>query len=156
MTTFYKLVATGFGLGYLPKAPGTWGSIGAFLVSIILSQLLTDPLYNIVHLFLSGITYPVGVIACKKLIPIWGKDPGKIVVDEICGMWLAYVFCPPSIPYLLLGLVIFRYFDITKILGISKVDELKGAHVIMLDDVIAGLYTGVILYIIYFFDLIPL
>ncbi len=150
----YKLLATGIGLGNLPKAPGTWGSLGALLFSLIILNFASDPFPNFFHLILSVTSYFVGVHVCKKLIPIWGEDPGRIVIDEMCGLWIAFIFCPSSVYYYVLGFILFRFFDITKVLGISKVDSIKGAHSIMLDDVLAGVYSGIILYFIYFFDIL--
>jgi phosphatidylglycerophosphatase A len=115
-----------------------------------------DPFTNYIHLILAALSYILGTYAINKLIPIWGDDPGKIVIDEMCGMWLALVLTPPSILYYIIAFALFRFFDITKVLGIGRLDKIKNEHGVMLDDVLAGLYTGLITYLLYHFDLIPI
>ena len=92
MDRLVKLVATGAGLGYLPKAPGTWGTLGALLISLGIIHLGPDPFPNLIHIVLAFGTYIKGVYVCKKLIPVWGDDPAKIVIDEFCGLWVALIF----------------------------------------------------------------
>ncbi len=146
-----KIIATGLGLGYAPKAPGTVGSLGALLISLIVIQLFDDPFPNFIHIILALGAYFKGYFSIKKLTPIWGQDPSKIVIDEFCGLWFAMIFIPPQWEYYISAFILFRVFDISKILGIKYFDNLKTTHGVLLDDVIAGLYTGIILYSYYWF-----
>ena len=151
-----KALATGLGSGLSPKAPGTTGSIAAFLISTFLLQFAGDPLINLFHLVLVIITFFVGVWATRQVSKEWGHDPGKIVIDEWCGLWLTYVFCPPTLTYFIIGLLLFRIFDISKILGIKRLDDIKGPYGVMLDDILAGLYSGVCCLLIYWSGVIEI
>lgn len=146
-----KLIATGGGLGYAPFAPGTVGTAGALIISLLIMSLTNDPFCNYIHVALGITSYLLGVYVTNKLIPLWGDDPSKIVIDEYCGFWIAIAFTPMQWKYYLLAFALFRLFDITKILGISYFDRKKNAHGVMLDDVVAGVYTAVIINIVYNF-----
>jgi phosphatidylglycerophosphatase A len=148
-------LATFFGLGYLPKAPGTFGALGAFLISFVLVQFHFDfNSFQIINLFLIVISYFVGVVACNNLREEWGSDPSKVVIDEACGYWVTIMFVPISFANLFVGFVLFRFFDILKPLGIRKIDRMhNSSHAVMLDDVAAGLYGCIILNLInYLFE----
>jgi phosphatidylglycerophosphatase A len=145
---FSKIVATVFGLGYLPIAPGTFGALFGLFVSYLLSLLLPYPLYfQIIHIILIIIAYFLGVYACKKLEKEWGHDPSKVVIDETLGYWISILFLPINFYILFAGFILFRFFDILKPLGIRKLDNLKSSHSVMLDDVLAGIYSNFVLQI---------
>jgi phosphatidylglycerophosphatase A len=149
MNYIHKIIATSFGLGYIPWAPGTFGALlGALLVWIIhtlTSDVLTTTL---IIIGLSIITYIIGVWSTKKLSTEWGDDPSKVVMDETCGMLITMIAVDFSWMSLTLGFILFRFFDILKPLGIRKLDNMKGAHYVMLDDVLAGIYANVVLQLI--------
>ncbi len=149
-----KIIATGGGLGYSPKAPGTVGTIGALLISLLVLRYTIDPFCNYLHLILALVSYIIGVFVTKKVIPEWGDDPSKVVIDEYCGFWLAIAFTPMNLTYYLLAFGLFRFFDITKILGISYFDRQKTAHGVMLDDVLAGIYTALVINIVWWLELL--
>lgn len=146
-----RILATGFGLGYAPKAPGTVGTVGALLISLLIIQFIGDPLANYLHIILSVLSYIIGRIVINNIGMEWGHDPPRVVIDEYCGLWVALIFTPPELYYYILAFVLFRFFDITKILGISYFDRKKTTDGIMLDDVLAGIYTGIICYATYYF-----
>jgi phosphatidylglycerophosphatase A len=75
----------------------------------------------------------------------WGKDPSKIVIDEVVGMWISLWYIPSGWEYFVLAFVLFRLFDIYKPFFIKKVELLKGGWGVMMDDVLAGIYTNVVI-----------
>jgi phosphatidylglycerophosphatase A len=151
-----KWIATFFGLGYMPLAPGTFGAIGALGLSFLLSQLTKDVfLLSGIHLCLIVFFYMAGVWACRNLETAWGKDPSRVVVDEAIGYWIGLLFVPLSAKTLLVVLVLFRFFDIVKPLGIRHIDRMHSPHAVMLDDVLAGFYTLILVQIGHYFQWIP-
>ena len=78
------------------------------------------------------------------------KDPNFVVIDEFIGMWIVLLIVDNSTLLILLSFLLFRFFDITKLLGIHKIEKLNGSLGIILDDVFAGLYSLIIIYIIKF------
>ena len=81
----------------------------------------------------------------------WGKDSPRIVIDEVAGMCLSLLFVPVRWQYLAIGLLLFRFFDIAKPLYIRKMENLKGGWGVMMDDMLAGLYSNLVLQIIVLF-----
>ena len=143
----YKLIANGLGTGLLPLAPGTWGAALAVLLVCPLAYL--NPL--VANLLLTGLVLAgglLGVKASEAVIPEWGKDPKKVVIDEMVGVWIALLGLPlANVYYLLAGFVLFRFFDIAKPLGIREAEKVGGGWGIMLDDVLAGVYANIVLQI---------
>ncbi len=87
----------------------------------------------------------------------WGRDPGKVVIDEITGMFITFGFIPVNFKILWIGFFIFRAFDIIKPPPIRRLEKLPGGWGIMADDVLAGVYANIVLrLLIYFFPLLML
>ena len=148
--TLHKAVATVFGLGYAPKAPGTFGTLGAFLFCLFANYLF--PVNYISIVFLIGAFAGIfGIYSTNKVIPIWGDDPSRVVVDEFVGYIITLTFIPFTLTNLLLAFILFRFFDILKPLGVKAIDEkIKGGLGVMLDDVLAGIYACLSLHLILF------
>ncbi len=140
-------VATGLYSGMLPKAPGTWGSLAAFIPWIFL-QTLPLPTY----LAVTGVVFIIGFLAAGSAEKILDKaDAGPIVIDEIVGMFITLTLCPLQPLALLLAFVFFRFFDILKPFPVSWFDRhLHGGLGIMLDDVMAGIYACICLHLCLF------
>lgn len=104
-----KVLATSFGFGYAPVAPGTFGALFGSLVYILVS-LYTD--WPIDAFLLVGIVLctALGTWACQVLSDEWGHDPSRVVLDEVVGVWIAYLFIPFSWTGVVLGFVLFRFF----------------------------------------------
>jgi len=140
------LLATWFGAGYLPKAPGTWGSIGALPFAWMLVEIggLKTLGVAIVVVFI------VGLWASKDFMDRTGHhDPGAIVIDEVAGQWIVLLVSPLDPLSYIIGFVLFRLFDIFKPWPISWADKsISGAWGVMVDDVLAGLFGLVALYLI--------
>ena len=141
------LLAVGFGSGLLKPAPGTWGSmVGALMVYATNHFVATQSwLFVVVALIVSV----VGITICGRTANDIGvHDHGSIVWDEIAGMYVVMAFVPLSAFTLLLGFGLFRLFDIVKPWPIIWLDQhVDGGLGIMLDDIVAGVLAGVLLYL---------
>ena len=138
------IIATGLGSGLAPKAPGTAGAILATIMWFAASYLL-EP----ITLVCTTLATIIGTWATNKLMPYWGEDPSKVVIDEMIGVWIPLLVSPAmSIGYALLSLFLFRFFDILKPLGIRALDKKHGAFWVMADDILAGIYSLFIILII--------
>jgi phosphatidylglycerophosphatase A len=137
MDKLFLFIATGAGSGYLPKAPGTWGSLAGVLLWLSLSQLDDLGMYAAVvtTLFVLG-TAAAG--AAEKILD--QGDPGLVVIDEIVGQLIALALAPAHPLAALAGFALFRLFDILKPFPVGWLDRrIHGGLGIMLDDVAAGL-----------------
>lgn len=149
MKNLPKLIATSLGLGLIPWAPGTFGALlGVFMVWIFQTIQPDFVLFTYQLIGLSILTYFLGVWSTKEVSKEWGDDPSKVVMDETCGMLITMIAIDVSYTSLIIGFILFRFFDILKPLGIRKLDNMKGPHFVMLDDVLAGVYANVSLQII--------
>jgi phosphatidylglycerophosphatase A len=133
------LLAFGFGSGLSPKAPGTLGSVAAIPIWLLLSQL-SQP-FIITAIVASAV---VGVAICGRAATQLGvHDHGGIVWDEFVGLWITMAFLPSNYVMLLVGFLLFRFFDIVKPWPISWLDhKVSGGLGIMLDDIVAGVAAG--------------
>jgi len=135
-TSAAGILATFFGLGLFPLAPGTAGSLVAALFYKGALHALAWPLY----LLLVAVLFSVGAGAAARHAAELGRpDPGRIVVDEVCGQLIACAFLPASWISVAVAFVLFRFFDIIKPWPIRKLEGLPGGWGIMADDVGAGL-----------------
>lgn len=146
MKIIQKLFVTAGGVGYLPLAPGTWGSILGALI-VFLASVYCDLDFTNSYVFISIIVcvFFLGVFASKVVEKEWGEDSQKIVIDEVIGVWIAMVYIPYNWYYLLLALILFRVFDIWKPLLIRKMEYAGTGWGVMLDDALAGVYANVVL-----------
>jgi phosphatidylglycerophosphatase A len=150
-----KIIATSLGLGYLPKAPGTFGALlGVFIVWLVsIAFDYTPTIYVLIAL--SVITYILGYWSSNELKSEWGDDPSKVVMDETCGMIITMIAIQANWLNLIVGFILFRFFDILKPFGIKRVDEQNTKHSVMLDDVLSGIYANVCLQLLIMYELIP-
>lgn len=142
-----KLLATSFGVGFLPVAPGTWGAILAIILWLPL-YLWAGVTTTFVVTLIATITYCIlGMWASTVSERYWGKDPVIACADETVGQWLSLLPVTPFCPWweILLSLALFRFFDIYKPLGIRSMERFKGGFGMMADDLLAGIYSAVIL-----------
>jgi len=141
------LIATGFYSGYLPKAPGTWGSLVGLLLFFLLHNL-SLPVYLAVvaGLFVVGFFTAGGA---EKILD--KRDPGAVVIDEIVGMLITMIAVPVTPWTMALGFFLFRVFDIAKPFPVNFFDQrFHGGLGIMLDDVVAGIYSLILLHFFLF------
>jgi len=133
-----------FYVGYIPGAPGTWASLVAVVIWVLLPvQSIVAQILIVSFAFLIGI-YVAGLSEINSGV----VDPSFVVIDEVAGMWLALLLMP-RVPYphyltlALLSFIIFRFFDITKLYPINKLEQMSGGFGIMMDDIAAGLLTAI-------------
>lgn len=138
----------------LLKSLVTLGPIGGMAASGTMASLATLPfivfaqrMSTLSHLVFIAIVYAVSIYALKRVMPLFASsDPREVVIDEFLGMWITFLGVALNPDRLLIGFIVFRFFDISKC-GISWADERDDAHGIMLDDVFAGIFSNLILYI---------
>jgi phosphatidylglycerophosphatase A len=139
---FIKVVATGFGSGFAPFAPGTAGTIVAIPVYLIFSPL-SWPLYLLSALALTFLAVYVSQEAEKVFDK---KDAPQIVIDEIAGFLWTMSLVSPTLRHVLLGFFLFRFFDIIKPFPARLCQErLPGGYGVVFDDVVAGIYANIVL-----------
>ena len=152
MLRIYKLFATALGAGYSPFASGTVGALFGLLVWWPLSLASDHDYWKFIFLpLLVLLTTWLGALASKKLEPEWGEDPSLIVIDEVVGMWISLLLIPLKWQYFLIGFLLFRLFDIWKPLGIRHLEAVGEGWGVMLDDVLAGVYSNILLQLIVYF-----
>jgi len=140
----YHIIATVGFSGYFPYAPGTVGSAVSFLF-VLLVQPSDAGLVFIVPLLVI-----VGTLAAHSAEKVLGKDSGHIVIDEFCGYLITVAFVPRSLGYLIAAFFIFRFFDIVKPPPVRNAETFfSGGLGIMLDDVLAGIYSNLCLQIVH-------
>lgn len=152
------------GVGYMPIAPGTWGSavgVGIYLVLrglffTVLTPFASRRNLSWPHIAYVAVTLEVLVIGCVTLVGIWAasrteelsgrKDPGKVVIDEVAGQMIALAVLPLEMQswwMILLAFLLFRLFDIIKPYPCRRLESLPSGLGIMADDVLAGAYAAI-------------
>lgn len=142
---FHKLTSTSLGIGYIGKGAGTVAAVACSVCWYLAYQNGYQPIPSL--LITAAITL-LGIWSSNVVSKIWGKDPARVVIDEVAGMCISLLFIPVSLKYVIAALILFRFFDIVKPLFIRKLEKLPGGWGIMLDDVLAGIYANTILQII--------
>ena len=133
-----EIIGTVFYVGRFPFAPGTMGSLVALLVWYLLKPSIIDPLF----LLITGGVFFIGIAVSTVLIEAWNeKDPKEIVIDEWVGMWISLYLVPYDYKWGFLTFLVFRVFDIFKPGPIKKMDDMHDAIGVMMDDVVAGILT---------------
>jgi len=138
------VIATGVGSGYAPFAPGTVGTIAGIPVYLLLSRLSwTFYLISVLILTL------LAIYISREGEKIFNeKDSPRIVIDEIVGFQWTMFLVLPTVLHILLGFFLFRLFDIVKIFPAGYLqNRLPGGYGIVIDDVVAGMYSNIILLI---------
>jgi len=140
---FWRMVATGFGCGYSPIAPGTTGSIGALIPAIILLYTSSNAyLWLGLMIVVLGI---LGAVAANMLEIEWGHDASRIVIDEVVGMWISLMWIGKGWIAIVTAFILFRFFDAVKPAGIARFESLPGGIGVMADDVVAGIATNLLI-----------
>jgi len=136
-------LATGFGTGYGPIAPGTWGSLPGLGLAWGLDRYAGRWAVAAGACFFAA----AGVWAAGRAERLLGgKDPGPVVVDEIAGQLVTLLFLPITAPVLVVGFALFRVLDVVKPWPARRLEGLAGGSGIMADDLMVGLYANLILH----------
>ena len=134
-----------FGIGFIPIASGTFGSLAGLIIGYILNLIN----YNLFFIMIP-ILFILGVIASNKYQKLTGeKDSSVIVVDEVVGQLIAMMFVMDNLILVFISFIIFRIFDIFKPWPASYADtKMSGGLGVMLDDVFAGIYAAILICLI--------
>jgi phosphatidylglycerophosphatase A len=142
------IIASAFYIGFIPGAPGTYASIATTL-GFLLVFLNSWHIVSSLHLSAVCLITLIGVLTAADASRSSGKeDPSFVVIDEVAGQLLTFLFLPVSALNLILGTAAFRLFDIWKPYPIRKLEPLKDGVGIMADDLLAGVYANVLLQLV--------
>ena len=146
---FCAFWATGFGVGFWPWGPGTAGALFATLMWIIYGSFVAESTLFFTNIAAIILATVIGTITTNKLERVWGEDPKKVVIDEMIGVWIPLTACTmENMWYVALSFVLFRFFDIVKPLGIRSLDRRHGGFWVMADDILAGIYSLIIIIVL--------
>ena len=164
----FALAVSTFGVGYLPLAPGTYGSIVGVLIYLFFGWLENNFTAHFsangwnnlqitawIHVFNLVLFVPfclLGIWAASRATILFGKkDPQKVVVDEVIGQLIVFLFVPFDTRwyFVLAGFLLFRLFDIWKPYPIRLLENLPAGIGVCADDILAGIYGGVCLSVVY-------
>src|SRR5258705_6027294 len=163
---YISLAVTTCGVGYLPLAPGTWGSLVAVGVYLVVRGAAMQFFFsagarrnfNLLHVYYGVIAIELAAVVVITLVGIWAasrteklsgkKDPGKVVIDEVAGQFIALI----PVPFVLgaawwtaiLAFILFRFFDIVKPYPARRLESLEAGLGIMADDIVAGVYAAIV------------
>ncbi len=165
---YFSVALTTFGVGFIPLAPGTWGSAVGVLIYLLFARIETNAsvylipkgwldaqiaawihVFNLLFFLLFCI---LGIWASGRAAKTFkDKDPQKVVIDEVIGQLIVFFFLPFDISWkmILAGFVLFRLFDIWKPYPIRTLENLPTGIGICADDILAGVYAGICLALIY-------
>ena len=146
---FFKPIYSVLGIGYIKIGSGTFCSLLPCLIIFFIGENID----LIFRLLILALTLLLGFISLNINFEedgIVNKDPSFVVIDEFAGMWIALIVSD-QLFLIILSFLLFRFFDITKFLGINKIEKLNGSLGIILDDIVAGIYTLIIVFLIKLF-----
>lgn len=133
------LVASGLYTGYFPIAPATVTSLFTLLPAYYLAQCWWANLTAVVLIFFAGVPL------ATALERVWGRDPRRVTIDEIVGTLITFFLNPVTVWGLLVGFLVWRFFDVVKLPFVHRSQELSGGWGVMMDDVLAGICANVVL-----------
>lgn len=142
MTRLARFVSTAGYVGFLPVAPGTWGSAVGLLILLPLRWHGSEMAEAVTMLALLAVgIWSAGVTGRE----MGDEDPGPVVIDEVLGMLMTLALLPVSLTGVLVGFLLFRLFDVVKPYPAGRLEHLPGGYGIMLDDAMAGVYAYLVL-----------
>ncbi|NRB21199.1 phosphatidylglycerophosphatase A [Candidatus Dependentiae bacterium] len=147
--SFWALLATLGPCGYF-IFPGTVGTLATVPLVYFLGQLnLNIVAYTFVTFIIFLVSFPIVDRALALLDN--GNDPSEIVIDELVGFLITFIGIEVTPQRILIGFFLFRFFDITKFFGINRIELMHGARGVILDDVVAGIYSNIVLHLLIYF-----
>lgn len=150
MIRIQKLVASFLGIGYLKGG----GTITAVMCCLLWWWVQANGAFSIVMIPVTMLLTITGIWCATKVAPDWGKDSSRVVIDEAAGMCVSLLFVPVTLSCIVAGLLLFRFFDIVKPLFIRKTEALPDGWGVMADDILAGIYTNIILQVLVYFNVL--
>ena len=124
-------------VGYLPYAPGTYGSALACILLYFFPSVFTHPLFILIFVVVS--------LVVLNNIVLEGNDPGYVIIDEVAGMFVAMAGHGITFLNLLAGFILFRFFDIIKPYPIKRVEAFRKGYGILADDIVAGVFANILI-----------
>jgi len=146
-TKLAVFLSTFLGVGYFPIAPGTVGSLVAFVFYLLLPQsiFMQQAAYTLPALMLLSVISVYFISEAEKKL---GHDSGKIVIDEVWGYFFAVILLPKKLLVIILSIILFRIFDIFKPEPVNALQKLPKGWGVMADDIMAGIYANLSIRII--------
>lgn len=148
MVTMASIIATAGGIGFLKKGAGTAAAV-AFCIAWYFF-----PMGYTYQVLLLVVILAAGTWSATRMETVWSHDSNRIVIDEVAGMMITLAFLPNDGLYITTGCALFRFFDIVKPLGIGKAELLPRGLGVMADDVLAGMYAHLILWLFKNFEIL--
>lgn len=142
---FHKITSTSLGIGYIGKGAGT---AAAAVTCLVWYLVQTNGAHYIPALLITLAISAVGIWSANIVERIWGKDHQRVVIDEVAGMCITLLWIPVTPLNILIGLILFRFFDIVKPLYIKRLEKWPGGWGVMFDDILAGVYANILLHLI--------
>lgn len=140
---FEKLIGSGFYTGYVPFAPGTFGSIAALAVYLIPG--FENPWIIIPAILIVSL---IGIPIASKFEKVYDKqDPRYCTIDEVAGMWISLILVPKRVLPVLFAFIVWRLMDIVKPYPARKLEELPGGLGVMMDDIAAAIYSLIFVHV---------
>lgn len=147
MMNVHKWITSCFGIGYIKGG----GTIAAMVTCMGWWLLQQDGVFNRTMIAITVVVIIIGIWSSSIVEKDWGKDSSRVVIDEVAGMCISLLFVPITIQWIVIALVLFRFFDIVKPLYIRNAEALPGGWGVMTDDILAGVYSNIVLQgVIYF------
>ena len=135
-----KIIGSGFYTGYIPKASGTFASLLVYIIFLIPG--FENPTFL---MLLISVSIVIGVKIADKFESIYGKDPSQFTLDEFIGSWISLLFLPKKVWFIIPAFFVWRLLDIYKPFPANYFEKLKGGWGVILDDVISGIYTFILI-----------
>ena len=141
-----KILGSGFYTGYIPVASGTFGSLAALAIFMI-------PGFEKSYIIIPAIVifFIYGIFVGTKFENAYGNDPAECTIDEVVGTWISYLFLPKTTGIVITTFLLWRLLDIIKPFPARNLENLKSGLGIMIDDVISGFYTLIIMQVVVYF-----
>jgi len=136
----WLVVATLFGIGYAPFLGGTLASILGMGVFLLFKSKISFFLFTLGAVVFAFVSSSIAEINFAR------KDPREIVIDDFSGMLVGLLFLPPHPGLIIAAFILFRFFDAFKIYPIDRIEKLKGALGVVGDDLMAGVYTAIVIH----------
>ncbi|MFN3299615.1 MAG: phosphatidylglycerophosphatase A [Sediminibacterium sp.] len=149
MIKLHQILTSFFGIGFISKGGGT---VAAIATCFIWYVAIAEP-NSLLTILITILVTLYGVWGANQVEASWGKDSSKVVIDEVAGMMISLLFVPITEANLLVALILFRFFDITKPLLIHKLENWPKGWGVMGDDVLAGIYSNVVLQLLIYFNI---
>lgn len=155
MNKIEKFIGSGFGTGFLYLSKNKKNSASGTFASILATLIYFIPYFDSPYILLPVIIVftLIGIPISTKFEKFYGKDPKECTIDEVVGTWISYLFLPKNPIIILAAFILWRILDIIKLPPANYIDKKGGGLAIMLDDIISGLYTAIIMNLLikYFF-----